>query len=72
MKWSKALKLAVPVWLLVCAVTAAINYAADAQATVIKLIIGLAAAYPLTAFILRATAEDVVRWRAVFGSKSGK
>ncbi len=72
MEWSKAFKLAIPVWLLVCGVIVAINHAADAPAGVINVIIGVAAAYPVTAFILKETAEDVAKWRAAFGSKSEK
>lgn len=72
MRWSKALKLAAPVWLLVCAGTAAINYAAEAEVPVVNLILALAAAYPLNAFILKSTAENVAKWRAAFGSKDGE
>ena len=72
MKWIKALKLAVPVWLLICAVMAAVNYTADKQTPVGYLIIALAVAYPLTAFILKETAEDFSKWREAFGSRREK
>jgi hypothetical protein len=70
MIWRKSLKLAVPVWLLVCAGIAAINYAADAQVPVGNLLMGFAAAYLVTAFIIKETAEDIAKWRATFGSKT--
>lgn len=72
MVWSKALKLAVPVWLLVGAMILAIDHVADAKATVVNLVIGLAAAYPVIAFIIKETAEDIAKWRAAFSSKSEK
>ena len=69
MKWSKVLKRAIPVWLLVCAVVIAINYLFESRVLPFQLIVTLAAAYPLIAFILKATAEDFAKWRAAFGSK---
>jgi hypothetical protein len=58
MKWITALKWAVPVWLLVCAAIVAINYAAEAKASLFNLAVALVTAYPLTAFIIKATGED--------------
>jgi hypothetical protein len=68
--WRKSFKLAVPVWLLVCAAFAAVIYVADAQVPVGNLLMGFAAAYLLTAFIVKETAEDIAKWRSTFGSKS--
>ena len=70
MKWSKALKLAIPVWLLICAGALAINYAADVKATAGNLTMALAVAYPLTALILKVTVGDIAKWREAFGSKT--
>ena len=72
MKWSAALKWAIPAWLLVCAVTVAINYAAEARLALLDLVVALLAAFPLTAFIIKATSEDVAKWRAAYGSRDDK
>ncbi len=47
----------------------AINYAAEAKALPLDMINAVAAAYPLTALILKATGEDLAKWRAAFGSQ---
>ena len=70
MSWKKALKVAVPVWLLVCAVIVAINYAADLQLLLSNLLMGFAGAYLVTAVIIKDTADDIANWRATYGSKT--
>lgn len=67
MRWSKALALAVPAWIVVCGAMVAINYAADARATLLDLSLALLAAYPLIAFLIKATAGDWAKWRAGHG-----
>ena len=69
MKWSSALAWAVPVWMIVCALVIAINYAAEIGATRFDLLMGLLATYPLSAFMIKTTSDDWARWRAAFGSR---
>lgn len=63
MKWSTAFAWAIPVWILVCGAVVAINYAAEAGAKVFDLSSALFAAYPLSAFIIKATAGDWAAWQ---------
>jgi hypothetical protein len=70
MKWSTALARAVPVWIVVCAAMVAINYAAEAGATLFDLSLALVTAYPLSAFIIKATGGEWAKWRAAHGSRT--
>ena len=69
MKWSTSFIWAVPVWLVVCAAALAINFAAEARASLFDLSLALLAAYPVSAFVIKTTGEDLASWRAAYGSR---
>lgn len=70
MKWSTALALAITVWVVVCVAMIAINYVADAKATLFDLSLAIFATYPLSAFIIRAISGDWAKWCAAFSSRT--
>lgn len=70
MKWNKALAWAAPVWVGVSAAMITINHYFEAGATLFDLAVALLAAYPLCAFIIKATGDDRARWRVAYGSRN--
>jgi hypothetical protein len=72
MKWKSALKWAFLVWLALAGVAIAISWTAEPgrKPALVDLVLALAVAYPLSAYVIRETAADWAAFRAAYLSRS--